>query len=291
MAGQKEKATKVQRSNNIASCVGRYGRREVWEAVSLPYPRITNNTQLAQPARRPLDLHRTPRTPRTAVVGTRTPPAHHTHSTAVAGTPGIPSRQSEPGVPPVAGWDRIHAAQVEDPGLATERRQARRHSRATSTAAMRVPGRARKRVARHPTRMTHRACGSRSASFGEAARRGTGPARRAIGAACVGACACMASCIQAWAPVPGLPCIMVDRSRARKACHARPTQRQVGLWVPTRWGRCMGMYIQVQARVVRKSFEGAEVGSARGARPLAQLQSVGRVQVQMQMVIRLSLVY
>ena len=189
-----------------------------------------------------------------------------------ARTPGIPSRHPglEPGVPRVAGWDKIHAVQLDGGyGLATERRQAQRHSRVTPTAATRASGCVRKDIAPRPTQTTHQVCVFRSASFGEAARRGMDLARRAAGAACVGACAGMTSCIPAWAPASELPCNMVDRSRGHKACHVRPMRCPVSLWVQAQGHMCMGRHIQVQVQVVRKSFEGEEEGNARGARPLA----------------------
>ena len=207
---------------------------------------------------------RTPRSPQTAAVGTHTPPAHHTYSTAAAGT-GTPSRQLklEPGVPPVAGWGRTHVARTEGgPVLATEQRQAQRHSRATPMPATCVPGRL--------VRTHHQACGSRSASSVEAARREMGLARRATGAACADACVGMASCILVWAPELEPACIVVDRSRGHKACHLRPGRRRASSWVLARGHRCKGRHIQALVGVARKSFEGVEVGSARGARPLAQ---------------------
>lgn len=104
--------------------------------------------------------------------------------------------------------------------------QAQRHLHATPMAPRYASECAQKRDGSLLRQKVRQASGSRSASFAEVARKATGLASHAAGAADVIACAGMASCTPVQEPGVVRLDTLPDQSKVHKACHLHPGRRR-----------------------------------------------------------------
>jgi hypothetical protein len=112
--------------------------------------------------------------------------------------------------------------------------QVQTHSHAAPMAPRYVFECAQKRDGTLLRQKVHQACGSQSANFAEVARKATGLASHAAGAADVIACAGMASCTLVQEPGVLRLDTLADQSKVHKACHLHPGQRREARCVLTR---------------------------------------------------------